>query len=55
MMKKEKAMQRAFDRLNIIGENADVYEVLYSYKVFREMSENELDEIYDELVKRLGY
>lgn len=51
----EKAKQRAFDRLNIIGANADIYEVLYNYKVFREMSENELDKIYDELVKALGF
>lgn len=54
-MTAEKAIQRAFDRLNLIGENADVYEVLYSYKVLREMDESELDEIYDELVKRLGF
>lgn len=54
-MTKEKAIQRAFDRLNIIGENADVYEVLYSYNVFREMNESELDEVYNELVKRLGF
>lgn len=51
----EKAKQRAFDRLNIIGVNADVYAILYSYKVFREMSESELDEVYNELVKGLGF
>lgn len=54
-MSKEKALQRAFDQLNIIGVNADIYEVLYSYKVFREMGESELDEIYNQLVKSLGF
>lgn len=51
----EKATQRAFYRLNIIGVNADVYAVLYSYKVFREMKESELDKIYEKLVKALGF
>lgn len=55
IMTKEKAIQRAFDRLNLIGVNADVYEILYQYKVFREMDESELDEIYNELVARLGF
>ena len=54
-MNLEKAMQRAFDRLNLIGVNADVYEVLYRYKVFREMSESELDEIYETFIKGLGF
>lgn len=51
----EKAKQKAFDRLNLIGEKGDVYAVLYSYKVFREMTESELDKVYDELVKALGF
>ena len=54
-MKLAKAMQRAFDRLNVIGENADVYAVLYDYKVFREMDTYSLDTVYDMLVKALGF
>lgn len=54
-MTKEKAIERAFNRLNLIGVTADVYEILYQYKVLRELPENELDEIYNELVTRLGF
>lgn len=54
-MKLDKAIQRAYDRLNIIGENADVYSVLYDYKVFREMDAHSLDNVYDLLVKALGF
>lgn len=54
-MTKEKAIKRAFNRLNIIGASADVYAILYQYKVFREMSESDLDEIYNNLVTRLGF
>lgn len=51
----EKAVEKAFNRLNIIGTDADIYSVLYSYKALRELSESELDEIYNELVRRLGF
>ena len=54
-MKLEKAIQRAFDRCNLIGIDCDVYAVLYSYKAIRELPESEVDKIYDEIVSALGF
>lgn len=54
-MKLEKAIQRAFDRCNLIGIDCDVYEILYQYKAIRELPEEQVDEIYDEIVKGLGF
>lgn len=54
-MKLEKAIERAFDRCNIIGEDCDVYSVLYSYKAIRELPESEIDNIYNNIAKGLGF
>lgn len=54
-MKLEKAIQKAFDRCNLIGEDVDVYKVLYSYKAIRELDPDQIDKIYDEIVKDLGF
>ena len=54
-MNLEKAIERSFDKCNIIGINCDVYKVLYSYKVIRELPEKEIDAIYDRIVSRLGF
>lgn len=54
-MKIEKAVERVFDRANLIGENADVYGLMMNYKCFRDMGMDALDEIYDEIVERLGF
>lgn len=54
-MKKETAIERAFKKANFIGEDVDLYEVIYSYKVLRELSEDEIEQIYDELSERLGF
>ena len=54
-MKKENAIERAFKKANLIGEDVDLYEVIYSYKVLRELSEDEIEQIYDELSERLGF
>lgn len=53
-MKKETAIERAFRKANIIGEGVDLYEVIYSYKALRELSDAEIEQIYDELARRLG-
>lgn len=39
MMNLETAKQRAFDRLNLMGEECDIYKVLYQYKAIRELPE----------------
>ena len=54
-MKLEKAINRAIDRCNLIGDNCDLYSVLYSYKAIRELPEEKVDEIYDYVVKILGF
>lgn len=54
-MKKETAIEKAFRKANLIGEDVDLYAVIYSYKVLRELSENEIEEIYDYLSERLGF
>ena len=54
-MNLEKAIERAFDKCNIIGIDCDVYKVLYSYKAIRELPEKEIDAIYDRIVSGLGF
>jgi hypothetical protein len=38
-----------------MGEDVDLYEVIYSYKVLRELPDEEIEEIYESLAKRLGF
>jgi hypothetical protein len=51
----EKAKERAFDRCNLIGDDCDIYEVLYSYKAIRELPTNEIDNIAIDIAKGLGF
>ena len=55
MMSLEKAVDRAIDRINLIGEECDVYSILYQYKVIRELPDEEIDKIYDHVVNVLGF
>lgn len=55
MMKLEKAIERAFDRCNLIGEDVDIYKILYSYKTIRELDPDEIDKIYEDIADRLGF
>lgn len=55
MMKLEKAIQRAFDRCNLIGEDVDIYQILYSYKAIAQLPEEKIDEIYDDIAEGLGF
>lgn len=48
-------IERAFNKANLQGANADLYNVLYSYKALRELSESDLDIVYEYLAKRLGF
>ena len=54
-MKLEKAIDRAFDRCNLIGEDCDIYSVILSYKAIRELPEEEIEKIYDEIAERMGF
>ena len=54
-MKLEKAIERCFDKCNLIGSDCDVVAVMYQYKAIRELPQEQFDAIYDELVERLGF
>lgn len=51
----EQAIDRAFDRCNLIGDECDIYSVLYKYKVIRNQPDEVIDQIYDDMVSRLGF
>lgn len=55
MMTLEKAKQRAFDRCNLEGEDCEIYNILYQYKAIRELPQEEIDAIYDEMAENLGF
>lgn len=54
-MSKDKAIERAFDKANLAGEGVDLYKIIYSYKVLRELPDEEIEEIYDNMAKGLGF
>lgn len=54
-MTKEQAIERAFDRCNLIGEEVDILKIMYQYKAIRELPDAEIDQIYDEIADRLGF
>lgn len=51
----EQAIDRAFDKCNLMDEDCDIYCVIYKYKVIREQSDEVIDEIYEDIAYRLGY
>ena len=51
----EQAIDRAFDRCNLMGSDCDIYCVIYKYKVIREQPDEVIDQIYDDLADRLGF
>ena len=51
----QQAIDRAFDRCNLIGEECDIYSVIYKYKVIREQPDEVIDQIYNDIAKRLGF
>lgn len=54
-MTKEKAIERAFDRCNLIGDEVDILSIMYQYKALRELPEEEQDRIYEDIADRLGF
>lgn len=54
-MSKEKALERAFNKANLEGEGCDLYAIIYSYKALRELPDDEIDQIYDQMSKGLGF
>lgn len=55
MMSKEKAIERAFDRCNLIGDEVDILKVIYQYKALRDLPDKEIDQIYEDIADRLGF
>lgn len=51
----ERAKQRAFDRCNLEGADCEIYNVLYQYKAIRDLPDEEIENIYDEISERLGF
>jgi len=51
----EKAKQKAFDKANLIGEDVDLWKLIYSYKALRELPDEEQEKIYNELADGLGF
>lgn len=54
-MRKDTAIERAFDACNLIGENVDILQIMYRYKALRELPDDEIDQIYDDIADRLGF
>lgn len=55
MISLEKAKQRAFDRCNLIEGDVDIYKIIYQYKAIRDLPDEEIDKIYDEIAEKLGF
>lgn len=55
MMTLERAKERAFDRCTMMGEDVDIYKVLYSYKAIRDLDDKEVDKIYDWIARGQGF
>ena len=55
MITLEEAIERAFDRCNLIGENVEIIAVMNRYKAIRDLPEKEYDQVYNEIAERLGF
>lgn len=55
MMNLEKAIERAFDRCNLEGSDCEIYNILFQYKAIRELPDDELEAVYNQIAKRLGF
>lgn len=51
----ERAKQKTLDTCNLIGEDVDIYKVMYRYKAIRELDPESIDQIYDEMAEALGF
>lgn len=51
----ENTVEKAFRKANLIGEDVDLYNVMYSYKTLQKLPEQDIEIIYDYLSERLGF
>lgn len=54
-MKLETAIDKCFDRCNLMGEDVDIQKYMYQYKAIRELPDDQFDQVYDEIARRLGF
>jgi hypothetical protein len=54
-MKYSNAVERCFDRCNLIGEDVDIWAQMMRYKALREASEAMQEEAYISIATRLGF
>lgn len=55
-MNLDDAIEMAIDECNLIGgDDIDIVEVLYGYKVIRDLPDEEFDKVYDTVARSLGY
>lgn len=54
-MKYSNAVERCFDRCNLIGEDVDIWKEMMRYKAIREASEAQQEEAYIDIATRLGF
>ena len=54
-MTKEQAIEKVFDKANLIGIDANLYALMNAYKVLRLLPDTEYEQVYEDLVERLGF
>lgn len=54
-MKYSTALERCFNRCNLIGEEVDIWQQMMRYKAFREAGEALQEEAYLSIATRLGF
>ena len=52
----KQAIEKAYNKANLNSEDDDcIYKAIYSYKILRELEQKEIDSIYEDISKRLGF
>lgn len=51
----DEAIERCFDRCNLIGEDVDIYKEMNRYKVLREACYQDREAVYEYIAQRLGF
>ena len=55
MLNLDQAIERAFWKCNEIGENCEIWDVMFRYKAIRELPEAMQDEVYYQIAERMGF
>lgn len=51
----EQAIDKCFDRCNLIGEDVDIWGEMWKYKALREATEDMKEQAYDAIASRMGF